>query len=40
MTTNYNIIACDGGGIRGLISAILLNDLVSNPPPGSTTLIF
>lgn len=39
MTTNYNIIACDGGGIRGLITAILLNDLVSNPPAGSTTKI-
>ncbi|HKY43777.1 MAG TPA: patatin-like phospholipase family protein [Pyrinomonadaceae bacterium] len=34
MTTNYNIIACDGGGIRGLITAMLLNDLVSNPPSG------
>ena len=34
MTTNYNIIACDGGGIRGLITAMLLNDLVSNPPIG------
>jgi patatin-like phospholipase/acyl hydrolase len=39
MTTNYNIIACDGGGIRGLITAILLNDLVSNPPQGSTSNI-
>lgn len=37
MTTNYNIIACDGGGIRGLITAILLNDLATNPPQGSTT---
>ena len=37
MTSNFNIIACDGGGIRGLITAILLNDLVSNPPPGSTS---
>src|ERR1051325_4064206 len=36
MTTNYNIITCDGGGIRGLITAILLNDLVSNPPQGYT----
>jgi len=32
MTNNYNIIACDGGGIRGLITAMLLNDLVTNPP--------
>jgi len=39
MTTNYNIITCDGGGIRGLITAILLNDLVSNPPQGSTSNI-
>ena len=39
MTSNYNIIACDGGGIRGLITAMLLNDLVSNPPPGSTSKI-
>ena len=39
MTTNFNIIACDGGGIRGLITAILLNDLVSNPPPGSSSKI-
>lgn len=39
MTTNYNIIACDGGGIRGLITAILLNDLVSNPPAGATSNI-
>ena len=39
MTTNYNIIACDGGGIRGLISAMLLNDLVSNPPSGSNSQI-
>jgi patatin-like phospholipase/acyl hydrolase len=39
MTTNYNIITCDGGGIRGLITAILLNDLVSNPPAGSTSNI-
>ena len=39
MTSNYNIITCDGGGIRGLITAILLNDLVSNPPPGSTSKI-
>ena len=36
MTTNYNIITCDGGGIRGLITAILLNDLVANPPDGYT----
>lgn len=34
MTTNYNIIACDGGGIRGLLTAILLNDLETNPPQG------
>lgn len=33
-TTNYNIITCDGGGIRGLITAMLLDDLVSNPPKG------
>ena len=39
MTTNYNIITCDGGGIRGLITALLLNDLVSNPPQGSTSNI-
>ena len=39
MTTNFNIIACDGGGIRGLITAVLLNDLVSNPPPGSSSKI-
>ena len=39
MTTNYNIIACDGGGIRGLITAMLLNDLVSNPPSGATSNI-
>jgi uncharacterized protein len=39
MTTNYNIIACDGGGIRGLITAMLLNDLVSNPPAGSNSEI-
>ena len=39
MTTNYNIIACDGGGIRGLITAMLLDDLVSNPPPGSSSNI-
>lgn len=36
MTTNYNIITCDGGGIRGLITAMLLDDLVSNPPKGYT----
>jgi patatin-like phospholipase/acyl hydrolase len=34
MTINYNIITCDGGGIRGLITAMLLDDLVSNPPKG------
>ena len=39
MTNNYNIIACDGGGIRGLITAKLLNDLVTNPPPGATSKI-
>ena len=38
MTTNYNIITCDGGGIRGLITAIILNDLAS-PPPGSTNVL-
>ena len=36
MTNNYNIIACDGGGIRGLITAMLLDDLVKNPPKNST----
>ena len=36
MTTNYNIISCDGGGIRGLITAMLLQDLVQNPPAGSS----
>lgn len=39
MTTQYNIITCDGGGIRGLITAMLLNDLVSNPPMGFTNNI-
>jgi patatin-like phospholipase/acyl hydrolase len=39
MTTNYNIITCDGGGIRGLITAMLIDDLVSNPPQGSTSNI-
>src|SRR5689334_1447135 len=34
MTTNYNIITCDGGGIRGLLTALLLDDLVSQPPQG------
>lgn len=37
MTKNYNVIACDGGGIRGLMTAKLIDDLVSNPPPGSSS---
>lgn len=39
MTTNYNIISCDGGGIRGLMTAKLLDDLVTNPPAGYTNAI-
>ncbi|HEX2569110.1 MAG TPA: patatin-like phospholipase family protein [Polyangia bacterium] len=27
MTTNYNILCCDGGGIRGLLTAMLLDQL-------------
>src|SRR6266436_1776169 len=37
MTKNYNMITCDGGGIRGLMTAKLINDLVSNPPSGSSS---
>lgn len=29
MAQNYNILCCDGGGIRGLLTAMLLNDLPS-----------
>lgn len=29
---NYAIITCDGGGIRGLVTAILLHDLVAGHP--------
>ena len=38
MTTNYNIITCDGGGIRGLITAMILQDLAS-PPQGYTNVL-
>ena len=38
MTTNYNIITCDGGGIRGLITAIILEDLAT-PPKGSNNVL-
>lgn len=30
-TPNYLILSCDGGGIRGLITALLLQDLVNDP---------
>jgi patatin-like phospholipase/acyl hydrolase len=38
MTTNYNIITCDGGGIRGLITAMLLEDLAT-PPPNTNNVL-
>lgn len=31
-TENYGIITCDGGGIRGLVTAMLIEDLVSGDP--------
>jgi hypothetical protein len=38
MTQNYNILCCDGGGIRGLLTALLLHDL---PPSAITnTVVF
>jgi patatin-like phospholipase/acyl hydrolase len=37
-TQNYNILCCDGGGIRGLLTAILLHDL---PPSAiANTIVF
>jgi len=41
---NFRILSCDGGGIRGVLSAVLLNRLVGNYPsllqerPGTITM--
>jgi uncharacterized protein len=36
MTTNYNVLCCDGGGIRGLLTAIILQNLPSSALANTT----
>lgn len=38
MSTNYNILCLDGGGIRGLLTALLLKNLPSNAISNATVL--